>query len=204
MIVSVGRSPLRVLSFALMSVPMLLLAVDMTFSYRLFPAPDTTDVVVGQTTDAAGNTVQITDEVLTKEGRAQRRRDLAWSSVLFLGGAATAFFSMRELIAPRRVLTADQRGLYLRIFGSRTPPVRLGWAEIEAVRSGVLDVDGDDVEVLSILPVDPVLLPERPSGAVVDPPWLHLIADDWDRPPHRVVPVIEGWITGFGRADQYE
>jgi hypothetical protein len=204
MIVSVGRSPMRVMSLALLAAPMILLAVDMAFSHRLFPAPDTTQVVVGQTTDESGSTIDITEDVLTNDGRAQRRRDLAWSAALAVGGVAAAGYALRETFFPRRVVTADQRGLHIRIFGSRRPPVRLAWGEIAAVRSGLIEDQAGTVEVLSLRPVDPGLLPDRPVGAVVDPPWLHLIADDWDRPPHQISPIIEGWITGFGRAEEYE
>jgi hypothetical protein len=204
MIVRVGRSPLRAMAFALLAAPMILLAVDMAFAHRWFPAPDTTAVVVGQATDAAGSTLDITEDQLTNEGRAQRRRDLIWAGGLFAAGALGAVFSLRDLFLLRSVLAADQRGLAVRIFGSRKEPVRYGWPEIERVRSGVIEDQGGPVEVLSLRLADPGLLPERPVGAFVDPPWLHIVADDWDRPPHLVAPMIEGWISGFGKAEQYE
>ena len=204
MIVSVGRSPMRALGFALLAAPMILLAVDMAFAQRWFPAPETTQVVVARTTDAAGNTVDVTEEQLTNDGRAQRRRDLMWSGALFAGGALAAGFSLRELFFPRRVIAADERGLAVRIFGARKEPVRYSWVEIERIRSGVIEDEGGPVEVLSLRLADPVLLPERPAGAYVDPPWLHIVADDWDRPPHLIAPILEGWISGFGRAEQYE
>jgi hypothetical protein len=203
MIVSVGRSPLRALGFALLAAPMILLAVDMAFSHRWFPAPDSAEVVVARTTDAAGNTIDVTEQQLTNDGHAQRRRDLIWSGALFAGGALAAAFSLRELFLPTKVVTADQQGLSVRIFGARKAPVRYSWVEIERVRSGVVEDEAGPIEVLSLRLADPVLLPERPVGAYVDPPWLHLMADDWDRPPHLIAPMIEGWISGFGRAEQY-
>lgn len=204
MIVSVGRSPLRALSFALLSAPMILLAVDMAFSHRAFPAPDTTDVVVARTVDEAGNSIDVTEPQLTNDGRAQRRRDVIWAGALFAGGVVAAGYSLRELFLPRRVVTADQRGLAVRIFGARKPPVRFAWVEIEGVRSGVIEDEGGRVDVLSLKLADPSLLPDRPVGAHVEPPWLHLIADDWDRPPHLVAPMIEAWISWHRSAEESE
>ena len=204
MIISVGRSPFRILAVALLAAPMILLSVDITLTQRFFPAPDSTRVVVGQTVDETGRTIDVTEDQLTNDGKAQRRRDLMWGGVLFAGGVAAAFYGLRELFLPRRVITADQRGLNVRIYGSRKPPVRLAWNEVAAVRSGVIEDEGGQIEVLSIRPSDPTLLPESPVGAIVQPPWLHVLADDWERPPHLIAPVIEGWITGYGRAEQYE
>ncbi len=204
MIVSVGRSPLRALGFALLVVPMILLAVDMAFSHRWYPEPDSTEVVVSQTTDESGSTIEVRDTVLTNDGKAQRRRDLLWAGALGLGGLFGAGVALRELFIPRRVVSADQMGLHVRIFGSRRPPVRFAWSDIAEVRSGVLTDTVGTVDVLSLRFVDPGRLPEQPVGAVVDSPWLHLFAEDWDRPPHVIAPIIEGWVSGFGKADQYE
>ena len=54
--------------------------------------------------------------------------------------------------------------------------------ERRAKRMGVMDVD----------------------STLIENEVLHLLADDWDRPPHLIAPMIEGWISGFGRAEQYE
>ena len=193
-IVTVGRSPMRIAGYALLAAPMLLLAIDMSFSHRFFPAPDTTEAAVGTTIDEAGSTITLYEDVLTNDGRAQRRRDLVWSGVFAAAGVLALGFSLREIVLPRSVLVADERGLQIRIFGARRSPVDLAWDEIADVRSGILETISGPVPVLSILPEDPALIPARPAGAVADPPWLHLLADDWDRQPHEVVPLIEPWL----------
>jgi hypothetical protein len=193
-IVSVGRSPMRIAGYALLAAPMLLLAIDMAFSHRFFPAPDTTEAAVGTTIDEAGSTITLYEDVLTNDGRAQRRRDLLWSAAFAGAGVLALGFSLREILLPRPVLVADQRGVQIRIFGGRRSPVVLAWDEIADVRSGILETPSGPVPVLSIMPEDPALLPARPAGAVTEPPWLHLLADDWDRQPHQLVPLIEPWL----------
>ena len=58
--VVVTRSPLRLLAYASLAVPAILLAVDMAVSHRIYPEPDTFEQVVGTTVDDAGETVEVT------------------------------------------------------------------------------------------------------------------------------------------------
>ncbi len=204
MSITVGRSPLRALALALLAVPMLLLAVDMTWSHRWFPEPDSTEQVVSQSTDASGSTIEERQTVLTRDGEKQRNRDIAWSIVLGFCGIGAATVSLRDLLLSRRLLTAGPDGFEARLFGARKPPIRFTWNEIAEIRSGILDDEGGSVDVLSIRFVDPGLLPARPAAAVVEPPWLHLLADGWDTPPHLIVPQLEGWVTGFRHAGASE
>ncbi|NIR40233.1 MAG: hypothetical protein GWN79_21890, partial [Actinobacteria bacterium] len=76
----------RLLTNALLAVPAILLAIDMTLSYRFVGHPETRDVVVGQRTDESGQQVDITEAVLTDTGRSERRRDLLFGGALFVGG----------------------------------------------------------------------------------------------------------------------
>ena len=75
MIVRVHRSPLRLLGYALVAVPMVLLALDMLFFYRYYPNPETTqgtrDVQV-----ADGSVTQETLQVYTQTGLAQSHQVL--------------------------------------------------------------------------------------------------------------------------------
>ena len=188
---SVTRSPLRLLTVALLAVPAILLSVDMTIAYRFIPHPETRDVVVGQTTDENGQQVDVTEAVLTDTGRAERRRDILFGIGLFLGGSLALGWSLRQLISPTAFLTADDDGLLVRVDGARHPPRRLPWTDIVEVRSGVIDDDGVTTPVLSIRVVEGSELPLDPAGGVIDPPWLHLFAEEWDVPAHQVAAQID-------------
>lgn len=198
--VSITRSAWRPLAYALAAVPMVLLAVDMTIAHRFFPEPDTTPVVVGTETFADGSTSEITEDVLTQDGKAQQRRERAWGVALLAAGLTSAAWGIKDLLVPRRVITIDADGLTLRV-GSRSRAVRRhAWEEIAEVRSGVVEDDAGPLPVLSLRFVDDSLLPVRPWGAVVNPPWLHLFAEEWDRPAHEVAPMIDAQINRLRRA----
>ncbi|MEE9582676.1 MAG: hypothetical protein V3W36_07030 [Acidimicrobiia bacterium] len=189
--IAVSRSPLRLLVYALLAVPAVLLAVDMTISYRWIAPPETTDVVVGQTTDESGEMVDITKDVLTDTGRSQRRRDLLFGAGLFVGGAAAIGWALKELARPTRFLIADDEGLLVRVDGLRQPPRRFGWSDIAELRSGIVEDDGIDAPVLSIRLVDVEQVPHLPAGGYSEPPWLHLYSDEWDQPAHQVAAALE-------------
>jgi len=201
-IVRVARSPLRLLGYVLVAVPMILLAVDMLVAYRFFPFPETT-TASSQVAAADGSTTEVTFLVYTDNGKAQRRRDLAWGSALGLGGLVVAGWAFAGLVSQRRLLAADTEGVTLWIHGRRRPPLRLAWEDVAEVRSGVRRDQAGEVPVLSLRLISPEKVPLRPVGAVADPPWLHLFAEDWDRPAHEVAALVEGQVTGFRGWESY-
>lgn len=202
MIVRVSRSPLRLLGYALVAVPMILLAVDMLMAYRFFPFPETT-TASAQVANADGSTTEVTYQVYTDNGKAQRRRDLAWGSAFGVGGLLVIGWACAGLVAPRRLLSADGEGLTLWLDGRRRPPLRLNWDEVAEVRSGLRQDTAGRVPVLSLRLHSPEKVPLRPKGALDDPPWLHLYAADWDRPAHEVAALVEGYVTGFRGWEAY-
>ena len=202
MIVRVARSPLRLLGYVLVAVPMILLAVDMLVAYRFFPSPETT-TASSQVAAADGSTTEVTFLVYTDNGKAQRRRDLAWGSALGLGGLVVAGWAFAGLVSRRRLLAADTEGVTLWIHGRRRPPLRLAWEDVAEVRSGVRRDQAGEVPVLSLRLISPEKVPLHPVGAVADPPWLHLFAEDWDRPAHEVAALVEGQVTGFRGWESY-
>ena len=193
--VSISRSPLRLLAYAAFAVPAILLAVDMLFSYRWYPEPATFDQVVGTTIDDLGQTVDVIAQRYTQDGQAQRRRDLLLASTLLVGGAVAMGWSLRELIRPVVLMRADDDGISVRIDGPGKPPRLFPWDEVAEVRSGMLVDDGAEVPVLSMRLRDPGMVPADPAGAKADPPWVHLFADEWDRPAHQVAPLLEQWAS---------
>lgn len=202
MIVRVSRSPWRLLGYALVAVPMILLAVDMLVAYKWYPFPETT-TARGQVTAADGSVTEVSYQVYTDNGKAQRRRDLAWGSALAVGGLAAIGWAFSGLVAPRRLLSADDAGLALWLDGRRRPPQRLAWEEVAEVRSGLRGDEAGEVPVLSLRLHSPERVPLRPVGAAAEPPWLHLFAGEWDRPAHEVAAMIEGYVTGFRGWEAY-
>ncbi len=196
MIVSVTRAPLRLLVMALVGLPMILLSIDMTLTHRFFPEPDTTPVVVGTTIDETTNSeVDVTKDVLTRDGEAQRRREVAWGIALFIGGAALLAWAARELAVPRRLLVASEEGIALAVTERRRLPMLVPWDEVHDVRSGVIADDAGDVSVLSIQVTDPGRFPERPHGARVEGDTIHVFADEWDHSVQEVAATLALRIT---------
>lgn len=187
----VGRSRLRLYAFAALALPAIFVAIDMTQTNHFVPAPETTEIVIGQTTDAAGNTIDLTDSVLTDVGTNQQRRDLVFAVFLFVGGVATLAWATKELATPSPFLVADDDGLLIRVDGPGNPPRRFLWDGIVEVRSGLLDDDGEEAPVLSIRLLDIEDVPYLPAGGRAEPPWLHLYSDEWDIPAHQIAPFLD-------------
>jgi hypothetical protein len=197
--VLVGRSALRLIGFVLLGSAMIVLAVDMTISYRFYPEPEANDVTVGSVVDGA--VVDVTQRELTETGRHERRRDIAFGVALFAGGAAALGWGVREAVARRPVLHAAPEGLTVTL-GPRGRPVTFGWEAIVEVRSGVLDDEGGTEPVLSLRFADAGEIPTGLRGAAVESPWLHIYAGDWDVPAHQVAPRVEAFATPY-REDEY-
>jgi len=193
--VSVSRSPLRLLAYAAFAVPAILLAVDMLFAYRWYPEPATFDQVVGTTIDANGQTIDVVIKPYTQDGKAERRRDLFVGGALLIGGAAAMGWGLKELVSPVALVSADDTGISIRVDGPGRPSRLFTWEEVVEVRSGMLENDGAEVAVLSLRVRDPEMIPVDPAGAAADPPWLYVFADEWDRPPHQVAPLLDQWAS---------
>lgn len=189
--VIVTRSPLRLLAHVLLAIPAVLLAVDMTVSHRFISPPDSFQTVVGSTIVESGAVVDVTSTAFTNQGRAEARRDRLFAVVLVTGGVMSIGWAMRDLVRPRLLMRGDQDGLALRVDGPGMPMRVFPWEEIAEVRSGLIDEDGDILPTLSLRLHDPSRVPTEPASAVADPPWLHVITDDWSPPAHLVVPVLE-------------
>ena len=200
MIISVSRSPLRLLTMALVAVPMILLALDMSVTYRFFPKPATT-----ATDPETGASIELTEDVLTRDGEAQRRREVAFSLVLAVGGIAMLGWAAKDLLAPKRLIEADEDGILLDVTRRGEPPVRLLWEDVIDIRSGAITDDAGTTPALVIRVEDPELLPERPYGAVVDANEIRLYSDEWERSAQDVAATLSLRVTrerGTGEVPQ--
>lgn len=201
--VSVTRAAWRPVAYVLFAIPMILLAIDMVVAHKWFPEPDTTEVAAVQTLED-GSTIDTTIQQLTLDGKAQRRREITWGIGLFGAGIAAAAWGLKDLLFPRRVLTLDADYLTLRVGSRVNMERRYAWNEIMEVRSGVLEDEAGIVPILSLRFIDDSLLPPNPWGAVADPPWIHLYANEWDRQAHEIAPMIETHITPFRKREGME
>jgi hypothetical protein len=202
MIVRVTRSPLRLLGFAVVAIAMLALALDMLVFYRYYPEPETTQAT-RQATEVDGSVVEESVQVYTETGKAQRRRDVGWGVVFLVAGGASFLWAAAGLVAPRRLLAADTSGVSLWLDRRRRPPLRLGWEEIAAVRSGLRRDDAGEVPVLSLRLHSAERVPPRPRGAAAEAPWLHLFAGEWDHPAHEVAALLERYVSGSRHWEAY-
>lgn len=202
MIVRVRRSPWRLLGYVLVALPMVLLALDMLFFYRLYPNPESTQGT-REVQAADGSVTQETVQVYTQTGQAQRRRDIGWGAVLLVSGSALFVWALSDLVVPRRLLAADAEGVTVWPAGRRGAPLRLGWGEVAEVRSGLRRDEAGEVPVLSLRLQSPERVPVRPRGGLAEPPWLHLFAGEWDRPAHEVAALVEGYVSGSRNWEAY-
>jgi len=194
--VSVTRAAWRPVVYALFAIPMVILAIDMMFAHRWFPEPDTTEVAAVSTLED-GSTVDTTVMQLTRDGEAERRRDIVWGIGLLFAGAAAATWGIKDLMFPRRVLSMDLDFLTLRVGPRVSKVIRYAWSDIAEVRSGVLEDEAGPSPVLSVRFIDDSLVPPDPWSAVADPPWLHLYAIEWDRQAHEVAPMVEAYLSRY-------
>lgn len=194
--VSVTRAAWRPVAYSLLAIPMVILAVDMLFTYRFIPGPDSTEVPAVRTLED-GTTEDTTLVVLTNDGQAQRRRDIVWGIGLLGGGVLAAGWGLKDLLFPRRVITIEPDRLTLRVSRRVSRASHFAWAEITEARSGILEDEAGPAPVLSLRFAHEGLVPIDPWGAVADPPWLHLYATEWDRQAHEIAPMIEAYVARF-------
>lgn len=187
----VGRSRLRLFAFAALAIPAIFVAIDLTRTHHFAPEPESTTVVVGQTTDESGSVVDVTQPTLTDVGRTEQRRDVFFGVALLVGGVAALGWAIKELVSPAHFLVADDEGLLVRVDGPGRPPRRFKWEGIVEIRSSLLDDDGEEIPVLSIRLLDIEEVPYLPAGARAEPPWLHVFADEWDVQAHQMAPFLD-------------
>lgn len=168
MIIEVGRSPVKAWIAAVLAVPLLLLALDVAVTNRVYPHPEK---------DVNGN--------LTLQGQSERRTDIVLGLGLGIAGIALgawSLYELREQTRPGSVLRADEHGLELGTSQRWEPAVWTPWQRIVGVRTTVVeDAVGEHaalaVEFRDDVPVPPDIPSSRRHGnrLLLDP-------DNWDTP----------------------
>ncbi|MDX1449417.1 MAG: hypothetical protein R3246_10205 [Acidimicrobiia bacterium] len=168
MIIEVGRSPLKAWIAAVLAVPLLLLAIDIAITNRVYPHPQQ---------DANGN--------LTGQGQSERRTDIVLGLGLATAGVALgawSLYELREQTRPGSVLRADERGLELGTASRYEPPAWVPWQYVTSVRTTVdRDATGEH-QVLAVEFRDDVTLRADIPSSRVSGTRLLLDPDNWDTP----------------------
>ncbi len=166
----VRRSALRMWLFAILGVPFIIFGIDTLGGRRL--------------------TTRITDLIYPGENTvppAIETHELAWAWAFLVAGGIFTVWALKELIAPRRVVTGDWRGVSIGLAGPFWPATRVPWSLIDDIRSGTAGDGESDFPVLVFDLRDRGDLPERPWGARwVDRDRLAVASRDWDHSAQRV------------------
>ena len=161
---TVRRGALLMWGLAVAGVPFIIFGVDILFQRRL--ATTITDLIYPS------------DNVTPPPFETH---ELLWAWVFLGVGAAMTGWALKELIAPRRIIQADTRGLSLAVAGPFASAVRLPWTALTDFESSIDEDQGGSFDVLRIHVSEPERLPTRPWGAR----WskegvLSLAAGEWD------------------------
>lgn len=124
-------------------------------------------------------------------------RDVIWASVYVVVGSVAVVWGLWELLAPRKVLVVDERGLLIQLRGILHRSSLVYWAQIEQAELVTYMFDGQSSDGLSLTLSDHATLPRHPWGAQ----WLddHTLVIDcgaWDKPLPPIVTAINTKIGG--------
>lgn len=119
-------------------------------------------------------------------------RDFIWASVFATVGTLALAWGLRELLFPRRILTIDESGLMVSVSGPFRSPVRVPWTDVDALRVGEMEIDGDVIPTLDLTVLERGLLPGHPwSGRWKGANTLALDTVGWDRTPNEILAVFD-------------
>jgi hypothetical protein len=160
----VRRSALRMWLFAILGVPFIIFGVDILGGRQL--------------------TTRLTDYIYPGENATPpvlETHELAWAWAFLVAGGLFTAWALKELIAPRRVVQGDWRGVTLGVAGPFRPATLIPWSDIEDVRAGTAS-DGESEFPVLVFDISRLGdLPQRPWGARwVGPNQLAIASRDWE------------------------
>lgn len=182
----VRRSAVKMWLLAIVGVPFVLYGLDVLYEQR----------VIGRLL-----------ELIYPNGDAPglETRDLAWAWVFVLGAGAMTAWALKELMFPRKVLTADDERIYIGIGQPWSRPVSIPWEFVRLIRSAMASDDGDIFPVLVMSMESTRDLPDRPWGARwLDDSTLAINAREWDMPATKVAEALQAMAPDTTYQPDYE
>ncbi|MGF1665130.1 MAG: hypothetical protein ACFCVC_02545 [Acidimicrobiia bacterium] len=158
----VRRSAWRMWGVSLMGVPMVVVGLDLLTQRRL---------------------TTLLRDILFRPDDTQlpEPRETVWAVALVIVGVLVVAWGLKELLAPTKVVVADDDGLSLKVTRPFAPPLTLSWDQIEDIGSATVDDDGEHLPVLWIRTTEPGLLPTDGWGArPMDDRTMAVMAADWE------------------------
>jgi hypothetical protein len=108
-------------------------------------------------------------------------RETVWAIALVIVGIAVVAWGLKELLAPTKMVVADDAGLSLKVTGPFSRPLTLGWDQIEDIGSATVEDDGEHLPVVWIRTTEPGVLPADGWGArPIDDRTMAMMTTDWE------------------------
>lgn len=165
MTVVVRRSALKMWLMAMGGIPLLVISLDVLTARRI--------------------TRWLTDLMFRPEDvQIFEPRDVIFAWVMFIFGAVTVIWGLKELFMPTKVVECRDQGLAVRINGPFRGPSLIPWKNIQDIGGADIEDDGDQIPLLIITVFSRESLPDNPWGARwVAERELGIMAQDWDEDP---------------------
>jgi hypothetical protein len=176
--VRVGRSALKMWFIALLGVPLVVLGADYLARRRLVGWLG--ELVYG-----------------AKDWDPFEARDTVWAVVFLVIGGILILFGLKELLFPRRMLTADSTGISIVLQGPFRSPTRIEWSQLSGWSYAEVDDAGTILPVLLLDFADRTGIPDNPWAARwADEHTLAVLTGDWDQPVSNLSAALDQFSEG--------
>jgi hypothetical protein len=176
-ILTVVRSPGRTWLVAILSVPFVILGLDLLLLPRLFP-------------QYVRRLDLLADEMGLSRITATGPEE-PWGLIFLLAGSGMLFWALKDLLFPLEMLGVDDHGVS---FGSLLGPgggeFHVPHSEITEVAPAVLVEGSDRSPAVAIRFTDPSRLPSNPWGAVWVDHTLFIRTSGWTATPRQITSVL--------------
>jgi hypothetical protein len=166
--VEVVRSAMRAWLLSLAGIAFALLGLDVLSS--------------GRFVTAFGRLIYKTEQVPSFEPR-----DRIFAILAVVVGLVLVVWGLRDLVVPKRLVAAGERGLELALSGPFSRATLIPWGDIDDIQADVIDDDGQVISALLVHFQDVTKLPPDPwTARWVGSHTLLVEAINWSRPVEAV------------------
>ncbi len=184
--VIVRRSAWKMWRVSILSIPFIILAVDVLSQRRL--------------TNAFREALFRPDDTQLFEFR-----DVVWAWVILAAAGSLAVWALRELIVPTKLIEAGSSGIRLQVTAPFRRPLFVAWSDIDDIGSARVDDEGEVLSVLWLRFVSTEIGPEDPwSARWMDDTTLAVLASEWESDPIDVARQLTDLALDVARAEQAE